>query len=609
MSLRFIVSFVAMFAVSLSASANDRSIENMRRDLTFLASDECEGRGVRTQGIHKAATHIVKQFEQAGLKPGGPNNTWFQPFTMSAGAELQGPATLRLTGPLGQEITFQAGLHFEPAGISGSGTVTAPIVFAGHGIMANEAKYSDFEGVDVAGKIVVILRRTPMAGSRHSPFDTPRTELHAGIATKIRNAGKAKAAAVLLVNDHDTAINEDRLAPFRYLAWSESPVNIPVLHVRRVVVDAMTQAVWSKTLRQVEAEIDRDLKPKSALLAGWSAYVQTNVLRRSVEMRNIIAVLDGKGPLANETVVVGAHYDHLGRGENGSLARNPLDFDKYHYGADDNGSGTTAILELARRFAAQKDRVGRRIVFICFSGEEQGLIGSRYYCNHPVFALKDTVAMLNLDMVGRLRPDIKTKKDRIEIGGIGTAPTFEPLIDDLNKRFEFTISKVKSGFGPSDHTSFYEKKIPVFFFYTLGHPEYHTPADRVETINFAGMKKVVEMSQEVATHLATKAERPTYVHVPSSMPGGRVSVPRIEFMPGDYNEAEAKGVLIGSVTKDGPADKAGIKGGDFIVEIAGQPVKNMSGYMTVMSGKRPGEAIEMTILRGEKRIKVKVTPR
>src|SRR5262249_4119413 len=209
---------------------------------------------------------------------------------------------------------------------------------------------------------------------------------------------------------------------------------------------------------------------------------------REVSAKNVVGYLDGAGPLANETVVIGAHYDHLGRGEKGTK---DIGSTAIHYGADDNASGTTALMELARRYAARKDRQGRRIVFIAFSAEEKGLFGSLRYCEKPLFPLKDTVAMLNMDMVGRLRPDQKTKKERITIGGLGTAKEFEKLIDETNAKFDFQIGKDKSGVGPSDHTSFYMAKVPVFFFFTGEHLEYHTPKDKPETINFAGMAKVI----------------------------------------------------------------------------------------------------------------------
>jgi Zn-dependent M28 family amino/carboxypeptidase len=249
------------------------------------------------------------------------------------------------------------------------------------------------------------------------------------------------------------------------------------------------------------------------------------------------------------------------------------------------------------------------MVFMLFSGEERGLLGSIYYCRNPIFPLKDTVAMINLDMVGRLRDDPKLMKGNLEIGGIGSAKSFETLIDEINKKYDFNIKKTRSGNGPSDHTSFYNKGVPVFFFFTGMHPEYHRPTDKPETINFVGMKRVVAMVEELASRLAADKQRPEYVAAKDSAstgtPGG---IPSIRFMPGDYDDDQRNGVLVGGVTPGGPAEKGGLKEGDWIVEIAGQPVRNMAGYMKVMGGQKGGEPMEFMVKRGDKKVPLKITP-
>jgi Zn-dependent M28 family amino/carboxypeptidase len=270
-----------------------------------------------------------------------------------------------------------------------------------------------------------------------------------------------------------------------------------------------------------------------------------------------------------------------------------------------------ALLELARRIGGVNNRDGRRVVFIAFTGEETGLVGSAHYCKNPLFPLDKTAAMLNMDMVGRLRPDSEDKsKDKLTVYGTGSAKSFDQLIEKLNgKVSQFKISKVASGTGPSDHTSFYMKGVPVYFFFTGNHKEYHTPADTVETINFAGIRRVAELVEATALALAGDPNRPEYVKTQSTgMSPGRMNVPRLGFMPGNYDEEEGKGVLIGGLTKDGPGEKGGLKEGDYIVEVGGKPVRNMAGYMTVMSSQKKGQPIELTVKRGDKQLKVKVTP-
>ena len=369
----------------------------------------------------------------------------------------------------------------------------------------------------------------------------------------------------------------------------------------------MLKSALHKSLTEIEEAIAKDLTPESAPLKGWSAAVSLSIAREKIAVKNVVGILDGAGPLAKETVVLGAHYDHLGYGGkgSGSLAAGTK---AIHHGADDNASGTTALIELARRFGADKNRQGRRLVFIAFSGEEMGLLGSMHYVDHPLVPLDSTVAMINMDMVGRLRDDEKSGKGKLEVGGTGSAKEFDGLIDKLNAKFEFDVKKNKSGVGPSDHTSFYLKGVPVFFLFTGLHKQYHKPTDTVDLINFAGMKKIVDLVEDLTRQLATETPRPEYVKgVGSMFTGGIGSVPRLGFMPGNYDD-DADGVLIGSVTKDGPADKGGVKDGDRIVAVAGEPIKNMTMYMQIMGKQKRKEPVELTVDRKGAKVKLTVTP-
>ncbi|MCS6852191.1 MAG: M28 family peptidase, partial [Gemmataceae bacterium] len=538
--------------VGLAVSAENAAVENrMRQDLTFLASDECEGRGVGTKGIDKAADYIAEQFRRAGLKPAGADGTYFQPFTMNGPAEIDGPNWLTLHGPLGQTIELAVDTHFRPMGLSGSGTVTAaPLVFVGYGITAPESNYDDYKGIDVAGKIVVVLRKAPRFGNPHAPFSDQAAQ-HAGLERKMVYANLHKPAAILFVNDRDTARTGDVLMDFRYTAAGGGGGQLPAMHVRREVIDSLLQSTLGTTLQHLEEDIDRDLKPRSAVLTGWTADIRTSVKRTKIAVKNVVGVLEGAGPLAKETVILGAHYDHLGYGGRASLARDKKA--AIHYGADDNASGTTMLLELARRLGADEKREGRRLVFIAFSAEESGLLGSEYYTRHPIFPLADTVAMINMDMVGRLRPDRKeANKDELIVYGTGTAKTFDELIERVNKKHEFKLKKVPGGMGPSDHASFYIQKVPVLFFFTGEHTDYHRPSDTADKINVAGMRRIADLVEEVARELATVRERPQYVKVAGGGRDGVVSnIPRIGIRP-SYSDTDP-GVLLAGVLEGGPA--------------------------------------------------------
>jgi hypothetical protein len=590
------------------AAAEDPVEARMRRDITYLASDECEGRGVETKGIEKAAAYIVAAFKQAGLKPGGPKGSYFQPFTIAGRTQLEGTPTLRLRGPQGQDVELKAGTDFEVLGLSGSGTLTAPVVFAGFGITAPPLAYDDYKGLDVANKVVLVLRKTPRYGNSYAPFGGDKQDEYAAFVTKVGNAEANKAAAVLIVNEAGDGARGDRLMNFRDLTQGVDPGSIPVLQIRRAVVDAILRTSLGTGLAEIQQDIEHDLKPRSAPLAGWTATVEARVGRKVITAKNIVGVLEGSGPLANETVVVGAHYDHLGYGGPGSGSRNPK-LNAIHHGADDNGSGTTTVIELARRFGAMSGRQGRRLVFMTFSGEERGLLGSAYYCNkEPLFPLESTVAMVNLDMVGRMQEDKETKKGKLLSEGVSTAKEFEQMLDTFNKKYDFDLKKTASFIPNSDHASFYRKKVPVVFFWTGMHPDYHLPTDTADRLNVAGMRRVADLSEEVIKKLSSEPERPQYAQVEIiTRGGGRGNVPVLGFTPGNYGETD-KGVLVEEVRQEGPAAKGGIKAGDVIIAIAGQPIRNMGTYMTVMRRQQRGQAVEVGILREGKNLTVKVVP-
>ncbi len=606
---RFSLCVTLLVAWQSASWADDGTESRLRADLTFLTSDECEGRGAATQGIFRAAEYIETRFKDLGLKPGGTDGSYRQSFRMQAGKAQPGPESyLRLTGLLQQQVELAADRHFRPLGFSASKTAQGPLVFVGYGINHPDSKYNDYEGLAVEGKVVILLRRTPPVDREGKVFGgDPQTQNSlASLTSKVITAASMKAQAVLIVNDMETAAAGDELAPFDDTSYESPPADIPCLQITRDWADRLLQASRGQTLADVERQIHRTAQPLSFDLPGWSVEVRADVVRRFAEVANIIAVREGRGPLAHEYIVVGAHYDHLGRGERGSTERDPTKRNEIHRGADDNGSGTVTVLELARRFAADADYQGRSLVFMAFAGEEQGLLGSRHWCRHPTVPLPQVVAMLNFDMVGRLRPDKDSQRGKLEIGGVGTAKEFNPLLDELNHKYGFSLAKTQSGFGPSDHESFNEKKIPVLFFFTGLHPEYHKPADTVATINFDGMRQIVGFGDELIQRLATMT-RPVFVQTSRPASPGRVAVPRIGIMPGNYGDSD-QGVLVSGVSDGGPAAKAGLKEGDVIVEIAGKPVKNMTAYMAIMGLQKKGTPVEMVVDRKGERVKLQVIP-
>jgi Peptidase family M28/PDZ domain len=372
----------------------------------------------------------------------------------------------------------------------------------------------------------------------------------------------------------------------------------------------MLKAAKKGTLAETEKAIDGDLKPRSVALDGWTATLDVVIARPSIAAKNIIGTLEGAGPLANEIVVIGAHYDHLGFGGPGSKAKGKT----IHPGADDNGSGTTSVMELARRFGAIKNRQGRRLVFMLFSGEERGLLGSAFYCNkEPLFPLESTVAMVNLDMVGRLND----KTNFLKADGVGSAKEWEPLVDKLNADIGFNIEKSAMGLmNRSDLASFYRKGVPCVFYWTGFHEDYHQPTDTADKININGMLKVVSLTEKTLAHLTVEPKRYEYQVIPQQKaPGGKGGAgggaapegPRLRIGL-NYADAAEKGVLIEFLAKGGPAEKGGMKEGDRIIAVAGKATPNINSYMAAMAQQKANAPLEVTVNRAGKELKLTITP-
>lgn len=602
--LRWITAPFFLLALATQAMPAEKSAEvlakevkevedRLKKDLAYLASDELEGRGPTTEGINKAADFIAAEFKKAGLKPAGVGGSYFQYFTIP-GSRLTKPATLTLNGPK-VNLELKAGTDFHPMGLSHSGAVRdAGLFFAGYGVVTEEI--DEYKGHDVAGKVVVVLRDAPkfLGGNAKRK--------HAALVEKMTAAEKRDALAIIFVNDEDAAKDGDELLNFGFTAAARTTAKLPAFHLKRAVFDKLLAASGNPSLTEIEKAINGTKTPQSVALKASAATLEVQVKRDGIELKNVVGVLDGKGKLADETVVLGAHYDHLGYGGASSLAA--LKKMAIHNGADDNASGTTSVIELARRFGAHKDREGRRLVFMAFSGEEMGLLGSAHYCKAPIFSLENTAVMINLDMVGRMKKDPKNAEEKIQVHGTGTAKEFNTVIDKLNEKYKFKLQKQPGGMGPSDHASFYAKKVPVFFFFTGDHPDYHRPTDDWDKINYDAMRRVVDLVEELTDHFAKTPEKPAYIKVG----GGTATGPRPQIRLGikpAYAD-DGVGLLVEDVTEGFPAAKAGIKGGDRIIEMAGKKLKDIEAYMTVLAEQKKGETIDVKVLRKKEEVTVKV---
>ncbi|MFN3690949.1 MAG: M20/M25/M40 family metallo-hydrolase, partial [Fimbriimonadales bacterium] len=315
--------------------------------------------------------------------------------------------------------------------------------------------------------------------------------------------------------------------------------------------------------------------------------------------RNVIGFIPGSDSnLRDEVIVIGAHYDHLGFGEVGSLAPEPGDI---HYGADDNASGTAAIMELARLLAQNRERLKRSVLVIAFSAEEEGLLGAAHFVQHPTVPRENIVAMLNFDMVGRMT------NNRVSVSGVGTAAEWESILNAANTE-NLTLQLSQSASGGSDHMPFMRANIPVLFFFTGMHPDYHRPSDTWDKINYEGQAQIVALAERVVYEIARRPERLQFTRprTPQAEQGARRGFRvRIGLIP-SYSEQE--GVLLDGVAPGSPAEKAGLRAGDRIVAVMGQRVKNIEELTSLYDKMEAGKPVEFTVIREGKEIQVQVTP-
>jgi hypothetical protein len=582
----------------------------LKADVSFLADDAREGRAPGSSGIEQSAAYIAATFKELGLKPAAGARGYFQPFKISGLAKLGKASELAFKGPGGKEVS--AGKDdLSPLAIGTGGSFAgAPVAFAGYGITARDAMkkldYDDYAGLDAKGKAVLVFRRQPQQDRNDSPFGGKTPSSYATLRHKATNAFQHGAAVLLLVNDAagTNGGKDDTLVGFLQ-AGNDANSSLPIMMITRALADKLLAGAGAPSLTDLEKQIDTDLKPRSRVLEDWTATGKADIDRTTIETRNVVGVLEGAGPRANETVVVGAHYDHLGRGGlfSGSLSVLSRDI---HNGADDNASGTSMVLEMARRLGRRADPLPRRVVFIAFSGEERGLLGSQHYVEHPLYPLNDTVLMVNFDMVGRLND-----KNELTVYGTGTSPGFAALVDTLGKAEGFTVKKIADGFGPSDQQSFYVKDIPVLFAFTGTHPDYHRPSDDTERINFAGMARIADLGELFLLELVRRPTRPAFVKVAAPQghgagDPGRVAVTAYLGSIPDYND-DIKGVKLNGVREGSPAEKGGLRKDDVIVGFGGKPIGTIYDYTDSLGRYKPGDTVEIVVKRAGTEVKLKVT--
>ena len=665
-----LVSAISVAALAQQPTQIAPSAERLRTHVTYLASDALTGRRTGTPGANGAAQYIAGEFSRLGLRPGMQNgraartrgeaqSRYLQQFPYVAGVELgknnlfafsvaEGGPVKASTAAGASSMNLNVGDDWMPLGLSANARLTdLPLAFVGYGITASDLKVDDYSSTNAAGKIALGFSGTPDGDNPHGQF--ARYEDTRWKAIAARNAG---ARALILIAREEN-FKEDRLSRLHY-DNTVGDAGLPVLGISRHAAARLLGlgglAELAETENQIRKEVSQQATKSEGLAvrtdSGFDAVknktitISVDVARREVAASNVIGILEGSDPkLKNEAIVIGAHYDHLGLGGEGSLAQVE---GEVHHGADDNASGTAGLLELARSFSAQRQKPRRTIVFAAFSGEEEGLLGSNYYVNHPIVPLANTVAMINMDMIGRM------KANKLIVGGVGTAQEWRQLIGVTNvpekmnvtaagttvaqtsatttashavhpttasgstvvgmnnwKPFDLALSE--DGFGPSDHSSFYAKQVPVLFFWTGTHEDYHKPSDTAEKIKYEDETRVLSFVAQIVRSVDNNLQRPTYTVAKSESTGRSMGFRVYLGMIPNYADS-GDGLLLDGVRADSPAAKAGLAAGDRIVKLAGRDVRNVYDYTYALGEMKAGQEYEVEAVRGTERLKLKLTP-
>jgi Tol biopolymer transport system component len=529
-------------------------------DVAWLADDARGGRGLDTAGLAQAADWLEQQFEVIGLEPAGESGSYRQSF--EAVVEVERGPTTALT--LGGEVLPSD--DFMIPGFSADGELVAPVVFAGWGINSEEHGIDDYEDVDAEGRIILVRRYTPKDGV----FEDEEVQRRLGDMRYKAFTAREHGAVGLLIADLP-ADGEDETPFPRLRVDTQGDAGIPVAVIKR-----------SRAQR---------------LLVGEQQVAFTSeLIKRTREVDNIVGRLSAAERLPG-AVLLGAHYDHLGLGNEDSFEP---DSKEPHNGADDNASGTAALLEAARVLVAHRDELSRDVIFVAFTAEESGLLGSSELVREPLpgMAPEGLVAMLNMDMVGRLR------NNRISILGSDSAVEWNAIIQPVCDALRIGCQLGGDGYGPSDQTPFYAAGVPVLHFFTGAHEDYHKPSDDIDHINAAGGVQIASLVANLALDL-TVVEGLTYKESEAPAPQGDVrgygaSLGTIPDYAGSPDNRP--GMLLAGVRAGGPAAQVGLRRGDRIVELMGREVRDIYDLMYLLREAKPGEEGTVVIERGGERI-------
>jgi hypothetical protein len=593
--------------VSNALLASGDEVVRYHQIVTTLSDPFFEGRAPGTNGVLVAADYLEWNFERAGLEPlftdanGEPS--YRQPF------EVTGPLEVVRSGASwtvrGAKAMLKEGADFNVAGFSGNGEASGELVFVGYSIEEGQDGYESYgDADDLTGKIAMILRFEPMMEDGTSKWAENGWSSASALAGKIQAAKERGAAGIILVNPPEADDpRAQELGTARGTAFSAGLEDTPAVLMSQDAADRMLRAATGRSLI--------DWRKKADDVGGVTVVPQAvvsiegGVERPRLTTDNVAGVLRGKGALAEEYIVVGGHYDHVGYGYFGSRGGF---VGEIHEGADDNASGTAGVIMQAERLKRMYDELprgtdARSIVFMGFGAEESGLNGSRYFVDNMPFAESQVQAMINMDMIGRLRDE-----QMLEIGGVETAAGFKDMLMPVFDDSGIPIKTSGGGSGPSDHASFNAKGIPVLFFHTGLHDDYHRPGDESQKINFEGGVAVANLAGDTAKMLALKPEKLEFRETGTRNQMGSVARARVRLgiAPGNYSDTDP-GVVVGNVTPGTSAADAGLLKGDRIIKWGGEELVDVGQMMQFLGKHNPGDVVELVVVRDGKEVPIKVT--
>lgn len=557
--------------------------EELSAHVDFLASDSLKGRFPGTPEDLMASRYIANEFQKAGLEWITPDG--LQEYEIVTYVEAGDSNMLTFNGYSGE---FEK--DFTPLAFSSNATIKTEVVFCGYGFDINEKdlKWNDFAGIDITGKWVLVLRGNPEPEKSTSVYDLYSVERDKAMVAK-----DLGAAGILFVSG-PLFDPDDELMTFRS---RESKTGIPAIHIKREVADRIFR-LSGQTIEQLEEELNTRLRPRSfptdVLLEAC-----TQVIPHKVNTFNVLAHLEGHHPVKKDQyIILGAHYDHLGFGGPGSSSRLRDSF-AIHYGADDNASGVSGLIEIAERFASSEKQPERSLLFLAFGAEEMGLLGSRFFTENSLVPLEQVSLMINFDMIGRMR-------DRhLQVSGTGTSLEAEGILKYFAEADSLQLMMSPEGYGASDHSSFYGKNIPVLFLTTGVHADYHTPNDTPDKLNYVEMVHVADFACNLIDSIAKMDSLLTFQEAgPQAMPTGRYNRGQVTLgiMPDITSTDDSEGMRVEFVSPGRPADLGGMKKGDIILAIDDKPVNNVYDYMFRLQKIKRGQLIIVTIRREDKQI-------